>query len=93
MHNAVSYRDAVLVGAPGGDCSTGNSGDSVEPVHVMTPRERWHLPALRMLLKDDHREAMGAYLRLLELYPGDLLGLSLTLDVAYALGDSNAALR
>ena len=36
---------------------------------------------------------MGAYLRLLELYPGDLLGLSLALDVAYSLGDSNAAVR
>jgi hypothetical protein len=105
--NAVSYRDAVLL-APdaafvGGDDSriidpsslAHRQSDMTSPPHhhLLTPRERWHLHAMYQLLLNKHRNAMGAYLRLLELYPGDLLGLSLALDVAYALGDSNAALR
>ncbi len=45
------------------------------------------------LLHDNYQNVMGAYLWLLELHPGNLLGLSLALDVAYSLGDLNAALR
>ncbi|KAL7544584.1 hypothetical protein ACHAWF_007964 [Thalassiosira exigua] len=92
---AVSFRDAVLLpplGEPGG----GEGSDPVRsapPRHLLTPRERWHLHALSRLLEDDHRSAMGAYLCLLESHPGDLMGLSLALDVAHALGDADAALR
>ena len=100
--NAVSFRDAVLLppAAFGGDNNShividplAPSSEQTIPQHLLTPRERWHLHALHQLLLNNHRDAMGAYLRLLELYPGDVLGLSLALDVAYALGDSNAALR
>jgi hypothetical protein len=104
-HNAVSYRDAVLVPSqvtaaldianlPGVQQQSSDLQQQ-SPVlhHLLTPRERWHLHALNQLLNDNHRLAMGAYLRLLELYPGDLLGLSLALDVAYTLGDTSAALR
>ena len=94
-HKAVSYRDAVFVPskqAPGIQLSSDLQQQSALH-HLSTPRERWHLHALYQLLNNNHREAMGAYLRLLELYPGDLLGLSLALDVAYTLGDSSAALR
>ena len=100
--NAVSFRDAVLLppAAFGGDDNShividpsAPSSEQTMPQHLLTPRERWHLHALHQLLQNNHRDAMGAYLRLLELYPGDVLGLSLALDVAYALGDSNAALR
>jgi hypothetical protein len=98
--NAASFRDAILL--PPAAFGGGNSHIIIDPLapseqttpqHLLTPRERWHLHALHQLLHNNHRDAMGAYLRLLELYPGDLLGLSLALDVAYALGDSNAALR
>ena len=98
--NAVSFRDAILI--PPSTFAGENShiiigplasSEQTIPQHLLTPRERWHLHALNQLLQNNHRDAMGAYLRLLELYPGDVLGLSLALDVAYALGDSNAALR
>jgi hypothetical protein len=102
-HKAVSYRDAILVPSPAAALDTANlpgvqqlSSELQQSSvlhHLLTPRERWHLHALHQLLNNNHREAMGAYLRLLELYPGDLLGLSLALDVAYTLGDSSAALR
>ncbi|KAL9187177.1 hypothetical protein ACHAXT_010897 [Thalassiosira profunda] len=85
-NRAVAFRDAVISGAQ-------LDGKSDEPVHLLTPRERWHLHALHQLLQNNHRAAMGAYLRLLELFPGDLLGLSLALDVAYTLGDATSALR
>ena len=78
--HATSFRDAFI--------ST-SDGDNTTP--LLTPRERFHLHALSMLIQNNHRCAMGAYLRLLELYPGDLLGLSLALDVAYSLGDGEAA--
>lgn len=79
-NRAASFRDAFI--------ST-SDGDDAAP--LLTPRERFHLHALSMLIQNNHRCAMGAYLRLLELYPGDLLGLSLALDVAYSLGDGEAA--
>lgn len=87
--NAVSFRDAILPTAS----SVGSSSINGEPIHLVTPRERWHLHALHQLLHNNHQDAMGAYLRLLELYPGDLLGLSLALDVAHTIGDSEAACR
>ena len=90
--NAVSFRDAIIV--PTGSSSSDNHVEQTEPAqHLLTPRERWHLHALYQLLQNNHHDAMGAYLRLLELYPGDLLGLSLALDVAYTLGDTDAACR
>ena len=79
-NHAASFRDAFIT-TPDGDA----------PVPLLTPRERFHLHALSLLIQNNHRCAMGAYLRLLELYPGDLLGLSLALDVAYSLGDGEAA--
>ena len=89
--HAASFRDAVVVSTTPSDAAMDNADD--EPVYLLTPRERWHMHALHQLLQNNHRDAMGAYLRLLELYPGDLMGLSLALDVAYTLGDANAALR
>ncbi|KAL7525107.1 hypothetical protein ACHAWF_001214, partial [Thalassiosira exigua] len=92
----VSFRDAVLIpSAPAeivGDADRGGLGVPAASAPP-DPRERWHLHALHRLLRDDHRSAMDAYLRLLESHPGDLLGLSLALDVAHALGDADAALR
>ena len=78
--HAASFRDTFISA----------SGD-FEATPLLTPRERYHLHALSMLIQNKHRYAMGAYLRLLELFPGDLLGLSLALDVAYSLGDGEAA--
>ena len=90
-HNAASFRDSVLSTTPRN--SSSSRDDDMDPIHLFTPRERWHLHALHQLLQNNHRDAIGAYLRLLELFPGDLLGLSLALDVAYTLGDANAALQ
>lgn len=95
-NHAVSFRDATI--STSKSIMESSSFDSVTDSdnsihHLLTPRERWHMHALHQLLHNNHQAAMGAYLRLLELFPGDLLGLSLALDVAFALGDSNAALR
>jgi len=79
-NHAASFRDAFI-----------SVSDDDAEIPLLTPRERFHLHALSMLIQNNHRSAMGAYLRLLELYPGDLLGLSLALDVAYSLGDGEAA--
>ena len=78
--HAASFRDTFILA----------SGD-IDATPLLTPRERYHLHALSMLIQNKHQYAMGAYLRLLELFPGDLLGLSLALDVAYSLGDGEAA--
>lgn len=83
-HHATSFRDAFI-------SLSESKTQSTAP--LLTPRERWHLHALHQLLQNNHQQAMGAYLRLLELFPGDLLGLSLALDVAYTLGDAGSALR
>lgn len=90
MH-AAAFRD-MFVSSAIMDASEDSSSIATS-VPILSPRERWHLHALNQLLQDNHREAMGAYLRLLEYYPGDLLGLSLALDVAYTLGDADSALR
>ncbi|KAL7471170.1 hypothetical protein ACHAXS_011471 [Conticribra weissflogii] len=92
--HAVSLRDCfVSPDATNSQNITTSETSSTSPVPLLTARERWHLHALYLLLHNNHRGAMGAYLRLLELYPGDLLGLSLALDVAFTLGDSRSALR
>ena len=97
--HAVSYRDVFLStkeqhGTPPSSSSTAAvAATTSSSVPLLTSRERWHLHALYQLLQNNHQQAMGAYCRLLELYPGDLLGLSLALDVAHTLGDSEAALR
>ncbi|KAL7521858.1 hypothetical protein ACHAWX_006546 [Stephanocyclus meneghinianus] len=86
-HYAADFRDVFVY-------SRNNHGATLgSPVPILSPRERWHLHALHQLLHNNHRDAMGAYLRLLELFPGDLLALSLALDVAYTLGDADMALR
>ena len=85
---ATSFRD-VFVSSREENDETGG----VTSVPILSPRERWHLHALDQLLQNNHRHAMGAYLRLLEFFPGDLLGLSLALDTAYTLGDADLALR
>ena len=82
---ATSFRDIFV------SSSSIDNNKAFAP--ILSPRERWHLHALYQLLQNDHRKAIGAYLRLLEFFPGDLLGLSLALDVAHTLGDADLALR
>jgi len=92
--HAVSLRDCfVSPDTTNAQNMTTSEILSTSSVPLLTARERWHLHALYQLLHNNHREAMGAYLRLLELYPGDLLGLSLAMDVAFTLGDARSALR
>lgn len=94
VRHATSFRD-MFVSSPSMDSRSSEEYETcdVTSVPVLSPRERWHLHALDQLLHNNHRQAMGAYLRLLEFFPGDLLGLSLALDVAYTLGDADLALR
>ena len=87
---ATAFRD-VFVSSK--DTGENDVVANVNSSPILSPRERWHLHALDQLLQNNHRQAMGAYLRLLEFFPGDLLGLSLALDVAYTLGDAQLALR
>lgn len=90
---AASFRDVFVSNDNNNMISPENDSTIATSVPILSPRERWHLHALHQLLQNNHQQAMGAYLRLLELYPGDLLGLSLALDVAYTLGDADLALR
>jgi hypothetical protein len=92
---AADFRDVFVSSRNNGLISTDETHSTTlgSSVPILSPRERWHLHALHQLLQNNHREAMGAYLRLLELFPGDLLALSLALDVAYTLGDADLALR
>lgn len=54
-------------------------------------RERLHLIALECLLQSQHAEAMVVYLRILQSCPGDALALAQALDLAWMLGDKEAA--
>ncbi|KAL3789919.1 hypothetical protein HJC23_010604 [Cyclotella cryptica] len=92
---ATSFRDVFVSSRVDSVCSVNDTDRSTlgTTVPILSPRERWHLHALHQLLQNNHRAAMGAYLRLLELFPGDLLALSLAMDVAYTLGDADLALR
>ena len=82
-HEAASLRDAV----------TSISKGTRQETYIYSQRERLHLHALHHLLQNKHRIALGSYLRILELCPGDLFALSLAIDVANTIGDSSAAMR
>jgi hypothetical protein len=56
-------------------------------------RECLHVQALSYLLKDQHRRALSVVLKILQLCPGDLLALTLAMDLAQTIGDKRAALR
>jgi len=60
---------------------------------LVSPREKLHLEALHLLMQDRHRDALSVYLKLLTLHPGDILALTLAIDVAYVIGESKLALR
>mmetsp|Transcript_21796 Transcript_21796/g.32651 ORF Transcript_21796/g.32651 Transcript_21796/m.32651 type:complete len:724 (+) Transcript_21796:22-2193(+) len=64
-----------------------------ENMKYLTTRERHHLLALSFLLRDEHSKALSSLRRLLELCPGDALGLSLTLDITSSLGDQKNAFQ
>mmetsp|Transcript_19458 Transcript_19458/g.30023 ORF Transcript_19458/g.30023 Transcript_19458/m.30023 type:complete len:504 (+) Transcript_19458:1-1512(+) len=59
----------------------------------LAPREKAHLQALDCLLHNDHPRALRILLKLLQQCPGDVLALSLAIDIAQTLGDKQAALR
>ena len=82
-YEAASLRDAV----------TSISKGTRQETYIYSQRERLHLHALHHLLQNKHRIALGSYLRILELCPGDLFALSLAIDVANTIGDSSAAMR
>ena len=54
-------------------------------------RERWHLQALECLLRHEHKRALLILLKILRNCPGDVLALSLAMDIAHVLGDKDAA--
>ncbi len=57
----------------------------------LSDRERYHLHTLKYLLEDNHPMALSSLRKLLELCPGDALGLSLALDIASVIGDKQNA--
>lgn len=59
----------------------------------LSSRERFHLSALRHLMKDEHNLALHTYLLLLQRCPGDGLALTLVLDLATTVGDTASAQR
>ena len=60
---------------------------------ALNERERDHIQALEHMMKYDHATALLVYLRILRKCPGDILALSLAMDLASMLGDKEAALR
>ncbi len=62
-------------------------------IEYLTTRERYHLHALSFLLRDEHSKALSSLRKLLELCPGDALGLSLALDISWSLGDRQNAFQ
>lgn len=60
---------------------------------ALNERERQHIQALEHMMKYDHETALWVYLKILRSCPGDVLALSLAIDLAYTLGDKSAALR
>jgi hypothetical protein len=60
---------------------------------LLSPREKLHLEALHLLMQDRHRDALSVYLKLLTLHPGDIVALTLAIDVAYVIGEPKLALR
>jgi len=59
----------------------------------LNPRERLHLQALAHMLSDEHPTALVTLLKLLRMCPGDMLALSLAMDLAQTVGDKGGALR
>ena len=60
---------------------------------ILNQRESLHLEALEYLLYDESRKALATYFRIIRLCPGDVLALSIAMDLAHKLSDSSAALR
>ena len=60
---------------------------------LLNERERMHLQALDLLLREQHSTALRIYHRILRLCPGDALALSLAMDVAQVVGDRTMAAR
>lgn len=60
---------------------------------ALNERERDHIHAFEHMMKYDHETALMAYLKILRKCPGDILALTLAIDVACMLGDKEAALR
>jgi hypothetical protein len=59
----------------------------------LSDREGLHLRALECLLDQNPKGALRLLLKLLRKCPGDVLALSLAVDVSHRLGDAGAALR
>ena len=59
----------------------------------LSRREALHLWALYYLIKSEHAKALAILSQLLDVCPGDALGLSFAMDLAENLGDDEAAFR
>lgn len=61
-------------------------------VHL-TKREQIHLQALDLLMQHKRADALKVYLYVLQMCPGDVLALSLAIDLAATVGNKEAALH
>jgi hypothetical protein len=59
----------------------------------LNPREKTHLQALDCMMRQDHKRAMVILLRHLQICPGDGFALSMVMDLAHTVGDTDAAFR
>lgn len=64
-----------------------------EVYNMLSERERYHLQALDFLLRNDHQNALKSMRTLLEMCPGDALGLSLAMDISASLSDKHNAFQ
>jgi hypothetical protein len=60
---------------------------------VFNDREKLHLEALHLMMIYDFETALVTYIKILQTCPGDVLALSLSIDLAYILGDKTMAMR
>jgi len=59
----------------------------------LNERERQHIQALEYMMNYDHPSALLLYMKILLTCPGDVLALSLAIDLANVLGDKQMAFR
>ncbi|CAB9500783.1 repeat protein 38 [Seminavis robusta] len=60
---------------------------------ALNEREQQHILAMEQMMQYDYSTALMTYMKILQTCPGDVLALSLTMDLAYMLGDKAMALR
>jgi hypothetical protein len=59
----------------------------------LNEREKMHLRTLGCMLNEDYKRALAILMKHLQSCPGDVLALSIAIDLAHSVGDDKAAAR